>query len=321
MKPLLLLAAVATACCAAGCAQEPAGQQPQQPQQLQGAAATPAAKPEEPLDFMRYVQVDDEHARLEVQLVRYRDAQGREVTLVPAVHVADAKHFDELNRRFAGFDAVLYELIAEPDQRPLPGQAGGALTGFQRIITEGLEVEFQLDGIDYQVENLVHADLTPAEFRRMQRERGESIVTLMLKAMTSAQLRPEEPEEDEAGEAKPAAPRHKPPDLVKAIREGRKAWALKLILAPQFEQIERVAAGFDDNADGKPSVLLGARNERAIDVLKRERERHDRLAIYYGGAHMPDIDRRIRELGFAPVAGEWTPVWDIRPPAPAAQDK
>jgi hypothetical protein len=286
---------------AGACAQEPA------------APAAAGAKPAEPIDYMRYSRVDDERGRLEVQLVRFADAGGREVTLVPAVHVADGAHYDALNQRFATFEKVLYELIADAADRPEPGAEGGALTFVQRAITQGLGVQFQLDRIDYRARNFVHADLTPQEFTRLQEERGESLLTLLLQAMASAPMRPEEADDEQQGGA--AAP--KPPDIVAALRAGRGPWALKLMLAPQFEQLERLSLGVDEHGEDQ-SLLLGERNARAVQVLEQELQAgRRRLAIYYGAAHMPDIEQRIRKLGFAPAHGEWLTAWDIQPPPPA----
>ena len=42
-------------------------------------------------------------------------------------------------------------------------------------------MDFQLDDVDYQKKNFVHADLDAETFAKMQEEKGESIVGLMLR--------------------------------------------------------------------------------------------------------------------------------------------
>jgi len=38
-----------------------------------------------------------------------------------------------------------------------------------------------------------------------------------------------------------------------------------------------------------------------------------KIAIFYGGGHMPDLERRLRaELGVEKVGVEWLPAWDVR---------
>ncbi len=41
--------------------------------------------------------------------------ESRRVDLIGAVHVAHKEYFQDLNRRFRSYDALLYELVADPD--------------------------------------------------------------------------------------------------------------------------------------------------------------------------------------------------------------
>jgi hypothetical protein len=89
---------------------------------------------------------------------------------------------------------------------------------------------------------------------------------------------------------------------------------MKYVLGEQFGDLEKISAGF-----GGPegSVLLEGRNEAAIAVLKERLEAGDRkLAIFYGAAHMPDLEKRLLdELGFEKVRTHWLEAWKIRPRA------
>lgn len=291
---------------------------------LAGLAGWSCAQPTEapaPSDFARFTPIGENEGLFETSVTTYRDAAGRTVTLVAAVHIADARHYRELNRLFKGFEAVLYELVAEEGTRPRPGRASGLLSMFQRMLKSGLGLEFQLDAIDYSAKNLVHADLDPRSFARLQEEKGENLLTLMLRAMgaEARRLREEREKADQKGGAD-STERRALTDLVTAFRRRRGRHLLRLSFARQLEQMEALAAGFSGK-DGKGSVLVEGRNARAFEVLDsllKEGKRN--LAIYYGAAHMPDMEERLAARGFEKVDKRWLVAWDIheRPDPPPA---
>ena len=50
-------------------------------------------------------------------------------------------------------------------------------------MTRLLELEFQLRGIDYTADNLVHADMSPEQFAESMRRRGESMFQLFFRML------------------------------------------------------------------------------------------------------------------------------------------
>ena len=46
-----------------------------------------------------------------------------------------------------------------------------------------LELEHQLDRVDYTKENFVHADMSPEEFAKSMEKRGESFMQMFLRLM------------------------------------------------------------------------------------------------------------------------------------------
>lgn len=63
----------------------------------------------------------------------------------------------------------------------------------------------------------------------------------------------------------------------------------------------------------KESVIVGERNKAAMQELHKALEGGSRrIAIFYGSAHLPDLDRRLKtELGLVPVAIQWRTAWSI----------
>jgi len=254
-----------------------------------GATTTPS-------DFARFVKVGD-GGHFDTAITTY-EKDGVEVVLYGAVHIADRACFEALNKAFRGCDVLLYELVSEEDVRPSRDrerQGFNPVGALQQAMKNGLQLSFQLDEIDYQAENFVHADMTPREFQSSMAERGESLLSIMFKMSADMQRR---------GAADAEEPAEV--DLVKAFRTGEGRHQMRLSFAQQLEQMEMMAAG------GEGSTLLEGRNEKCLKVLERELgEGHKRLGIYYGAAHLPHMELRlVEDMGFRKVKHEWLQAWD-----------
>ena len=61
------------------------------------------------------------------------------------------------------------------------------------------------------------------------------------------------------------------------------------------------------------SGVLTERNTVALKVLEKEMKAgRKNLAIFYGAAHMPDIEKRmIKNMGFERKATRWLTAWDL----------
>ncbi len=255
--------------------------------------------------FSRFVSGErNGEGELQTAIVTYRNNQGVKVSLVAAVHVGDGAYYDLLDKYFESQDAVLFELIAPPGH--IPGSANSStslLSIFQRAIKNFLELEFQLDAIDYTCKNFVHADMTPEEFLARQAERGESLLGLMFKLML------EEWKQAQKGKASNFTELH----LLAALLSDDHARSLKFLLAQELERLETVLAGFGEGDNGQGSVILTERNKTAIKVLKKElKSGKKRLSIFYGAAHMPDLEERLIRLGFKKQSQSWVTAWDVR---------
>jgi hypothetical protein len=252
-----------------------------------------------PSDFARFVKVGD-GGHFDTAITTYAK-DGVEVVFYAAVHIADRACYQKLNERFRGCDVLLYELVGEEDARPSKEQRRQGFNPIgmlQQALKNGLQLSFQLDEIDYQAKNFVHADMTPQEFESSMAERGESLLSIMSNMMTQSadKLR----EGGGAGLAQPDI------DFAKAFRKGEGRHMMRMSFAQQLESMEMMAAG------GEGSTLLEGRNEKCLRVLRRELANgHDRIGIYYGAAHMLHMERRlVEDMGFRKVKHEWIESWD-----------
>ncbi|MBN1394033.1 MAG: hypothetical protein JW959_03295 [Pirellulales bacterium] len=270
------------------------------------AQSKPADEDSKPR-FMR-LQRDrsDSPLSLETAIVRCAPAEGDDrkisVDLVAAVHVADAEYYRNLNREFGRYDAVLYELVApEGAEKPPPGSPSGKhpISLLQNGMKELLELEYQLNGIDYTRKNMVHADMSPEELARSMKEKGESALTLLSRMLGYALSKQGQSTASDV-------------QLLAALFDKDRALALKRLLAEQFTDGDAAFAAMEGLAG---STLISGRNRVAVEALKKEIEAgKKKIAIFYGAGHMPDLLRRLRDdLALAPVDTRWLVAWDLEP--------
>ena len=272
---------------------------------LAGRADEAGRGAEEGQRFLRFIDKGGSGSRIETAITSYtRKKDGVSVALIGAVHVGDKAYYDALNTEFENYDALLFELIMdeEDSSKKLEGGSGSAVSVIQRGMKDVLELEFQLDGIDYAKKNFVHADMSPKEFSKMQKERGEGLWTFMLRSMLEG-LRQQ---------SQGAGSQLNPLALLAVFASKDRALSLKYLMAREFGQMEDMLAGVDKTADGEGSVILSGRNKVAIRVMKREIAAGKKsLGIFYGAGHMPDLEERLHSLGFEESGKRWLTAWDI----------
>lgn len=273
-----------------------------------------AAMAEEPAkSFLRFVE-DAKGASLQTAITRYQNKSGVVVDLVGAIHVADKGYYADLNRRFATYDAVLYELVGGPmpkgDARELvkrevdPRMAW--LGKMQVTMKNALKLTGQLEGVDYQAKNFVHADMSTDEFYEAKEQKNETFLGLLVKAWkVQSGL-----EEDGKGPSQPGLVK-----LMEILCRKDSSDELKRLIGREFDSMEALITGLE--ADGG-TVIVGERNRVALEALDREVARGKRrIAIFYGAAHLPDMQKKLEAKGYIRGKTEWLKAWDL-PPAPAS---
>lgn len=252
-----------------------------------------------PDNFMRLAE--DEEGRpqaLQVALAHYRDGQGRTLHLVGAVHVADRAYFKDLQRRFDDYDVVLYELVGDPDGKgKRPAGTGLNLIGLlQGGMKDALGLAFQLEEIDYDRRNFVHADMTATEFSDSMKSREESWMGTFMQMWAASTVSQDA--------AKQQA------QLLQVLFASDRQLALKRMLAESMIDQARV---LEVLADEEGSTLITERNRKAMSVLEDELDDGaGNVALFYGAGHLPDFHRRLGdEFGFELQAVEWLDAWDL----------
>ncbi|WP_395734438.1 hypothetical protein [Prosthecobacter sp.] len=84
---------------------------------------------------------------------------------------------------------------------------------------------------------------------------------------------------------------------------------LKRMIAQEFDSVEDIMAGMET---GDGTVLVGERNKVALGVMDKEiAAGKKRIAIFYGAAHLGDMEERLLKKGFKRTKVEWLKAWDL----------
>ncbi len=241
---------------------------------------------------------------LETAVVTLQGPQKQRLDLVAAVHLAEPTYYQALNKRFQGYQAVLYELILPESMagQPLPSklEAGGAVSSLQSTLASSLGLSTQLDQVDYSPANFVHADLSQEGLSKVMESRQESLMSYFQKAMASnkgpADFGVTETELTNLNMMAILAGKPSPQD--------RKT--LKTLFAHALTSSDGLLSSLEDTA------LVSERNKAALQVLEREvRSGKKKLALFYGAAHMPGIEKQLRLQGWTPTQTTWLPAWRL----------
>jgi len=232
------------------------------------------------------------------------DRKGLEVDLIGAVHIGEKSYYDALNKEFEKYDVVLYELVAPAGTRvPKGGGDGGNLSAVHMLqdgMKNMLQLEHQLQYVDYQKKNFVHADMSPDDFSKSMAERGESFMTMFFRMMGQAMARQNQNPQ-----------RSNDLEIIMALFDPNRAIVLKRLMAEQFEDLE----GAMDALDGpNGSTILTERNKVALKGLGKEiKEGQKKIGIFYGAGHMPDMEERLmKEFNLKRTDERWLTAWDLR---------
>lgn len=276
------------------------------------AAALPEKPvPEEKTAWVRMERAENKPIALQTAVVRYRpadgDANGPTVDLIAAIHVGDTAYYEGLNEEFKQYDALLYELVA-PKGVKVPKNAkasnGSGIGALQNGLKNVLNLEHQLEKVDYTAENFVHADMSPEEFTQKMEERDESFLKLFFRIMVQGM----------ANQSSNSAA-FSDTDLVLALLSKDRTIKLKSMMAEQFAGMENM---LDSLGGPDGSTIITERNKVALEVLKSElAQGRQKIGIFYGAGHMNDMDERLRnDFKLVPTETHWHTAWNLQPKSP-----
>jgi hypothetical protein len=266
------------------------------------------AKDKSPL-FLRVKESDSGSPQaLECAVVTYKIASGpyagAVIDLIGAVHIGEKSYYQRLNSMFKGYEAVLYELVAESTDRPRKNErrrgGGNPISSLQTGMKDALKLSFQLEEVDYTARNFVHADMNPSEFGEDMAKRNDGIISMMARLMGAgfAMQASKKANENQAE--------------MTAAMLSRDPLKMRRAMAKQFESLDNQMVGIADK-DGK-STLLTERNAKAFSVLEEQLKAGKRkLGVFYGAGHFPDMHQRLlKDFGAELIETDWVEAWNLR---------
>lgn len=281
------------------------------------ADAEPAVPKGAPSKFIRLDRdAAGEPQGLQTAIVRYTStdpAQGDLVVdLVGAVHVGDKSYYESLNKQFETYDVVLYELVAPPGTRvPKGSKTGGhPVAMLQNGLKDMLQLEHQLEQVDYTKDNMVHADMSADEFAKSMKDHNENFFTLFFRMMGQAMAQQALQKNKSNGSEI---------DLLSALFDKNRSGAVKRVIAEQFENLD----GMMDALGG--TVLITERNKVVIKKLAEQiAGGKKKVAIFFGAGHMSDIEKQlVADFRLRRASEQWLTAWKLEDapaePKPAAK--
>lgn len=250
--------------------------------------------------YVRTVQSGSDTFSVQTASRVFRRAGSPEIELVGAMHAAESSYYQSLQKRLSRADLVLYELVvdeedANVDQAAM--QRAEDKSAFSRLASS-LGLISQNRGIDVNKKNFRRCDMT---YQQM-------IVRLQEEAQQG----------NSEGKSAHAA-KNEFAKLGRVLSGG--SWMINGVVGlvgMNHSLRERVrfmlVAAWqesDDDAALHPrlqQLILEDRNEFAMNELAKvlRREKHQRIAIFYGAAHLPDMEKRLLRMGYrAAGARQW----------------
>ncbi|HVY60001.1 MAG TPA: hypothetical protein VHF22_00035 [Planctomycetota bacterium] len=281
--------------------------------------------------FMRYDGYDDVAGDMEVASREYVNPQsGTRIRLVGAIHIGDIDYYKTLQKEALDTaDVVLFEGV-KFEGNQAPPDLGGVYSSMGQLLGIG----FQKDGIDYRARNFVHCDITVKEgdplFQTIDPAQVNQAAQMLqplasMKAMMTA-----------GGDAKRTedALKHGMVTIMAMQMGGDDDGAA----IDQDKALEKLGAGGADNplrkraekafdalkktgglqlpgmSEGMKKEVLERRNTYVLEQLKARLdadgpEKRQTIAVFYGAAHLPGMEREIESWGWRPVETVWFRAW------------
>lgn len=165
--------------------------------------------------------------------------------------------------------------------------------GIQTQLASALGLKFQLDAISYDHDNWRCSDMAMDEVDRRLQAKGLDF------SLIGGTL---------AGSSLPAKVIKVVLGMMKiadAFLEGALADTFKVVMIEMLGDEKLTQMSLDQLGQGFGDVIVGDRNQVAIDDLKQVIEREPKVksvAVLYGAAHMPDMAKKLSDqLGYQPL--------------------
>lgn len=263
--------------------------------------------------YTRTIQTGADEFSLQTGSRLFRRAGSPDVDLVGAIHIAEPGYYRQIQARLDRADLVLYEKVIDErieDLDPATVAEAQQRSAYGRLASS-LGLVMQTSGIDYAKPHFRRSDLTLQQMFAMLEREIES-----------------------GGDEGAAAEAHASMKRLKRMLGGSSILlngTLWLVSGSRTLQsrvrLDMMTLGMPGGDE--PDMLLDSprlqqliednRNEHVIRDLQtvlREPKPRRRIAVFYGAAHLADLEKRLRSMGYRPTGPvDWHPAVTSRPHA------
>lgn len=271
------------------------------------------------------------------------------VTLLGACHLGEAAYYEAIQKRLDAADLVLFEGVGMENGPPRTGEGekSSGVSELQTSLARSMGLVFQLEAVRYDRPHFRNSDVTPEELvaalrGEKPRPGGGKPSPPSGEGETGAEANgaPDGETAKEAGAGKTAP---KTDRETQAFLRALSGDSIILSLAskalkffgrnPQFRalmklavvemlgaiegDVSRLVEKQDPGMKRLMKVLLEKRNVVVFRDLRKvlaKKEAPGHVVLFYGAAHMADLEERITsKLGFRFVGEEWLPAFGVNP--------
>lgn len=267
-------------------------------------AAESKTKPSSEDRFVRIKKNEQgEPVAMETSTITYTrkmdDGTVLEVDLVGVVHIGEKDYYKEFNEQFKAYDSLLYELVAPKgtkiDKRDDSGL--NPVAALQKGMMSMLGLQFQLDHIDYNATNFVHADMSPEEFAESMSKNNESVMKILFRTIGMSAAMSNQGNDTE---------------MLRALMASGKERIFRLRRAAA-KQLIQMDVGMSIWEGDNGSTIITHRNAKAMEVLKEQIDAGKRkVGIFYGAGHLKDMEQRLlKDFDMEPGQPKWQRAWKL----------
>ena len=257
-----------------------------------------------PAPYMQVRYTDDRLAELQIALRKMTPEKKDQpvIWLVGVAHIGEPAYYRKLQKFLNKCDLVLYEGVGD-SPRKMREAEDPASASLQGDLADALDLVFQLRAIDYAPEHFRNSDTSM-----------EGLKDLMEKA-----ARESEAGEQASEELNRLLATMQGGGLMSGLVDGLMVW---LKNSPQLKNMVKLmfiemlgnikgdmgAARMPPEMQKLMELLIDERNKVVMQDLGKEWRKPEppgSIAVFYGAAHMHDLEERIAERGYRPGKDRW----------------
>ncbi len=280
----------------------------------------------DPAPYLR--AVDDESGGRVLQIASRTlvspQKNGPSVTLLGVSHLGEASYYGKIQKRLDSADLVLFEGVGFGDKRQKKdGGNSNAVSEMQLSLARSMGLVFQLEAIRYDRAHFRNSDISSEAL--MSRLKGGP-----LKTGRDGKTESEEKSKDGTERSKELMEVLSGNSFVlnflgKALsflgKDPKFRALMKLAIVETLGAIEgdvtRLAKSSGPDMEKFMKVLLEDRNTivfRDLRKVLKGKNPPKSIVVFYGAAHMPDLETRLVEkLGFQPKGDDWLVAFGVNP--------